>query len=103
MKRWTKNECLDLHKAIDIAKRRLDEVQSELGRVGLDPRLTAEEKLLMSEYKILKQRESMELQQRMEEEWLLFGDKYSKLFHKLLRAKANRTSICEITDESGVT
>lgn len=38
----------------------------------------------------------------MEEEWLLFGDKCSKIFHQLLRARANRTTICEITDVAGL-
>lgn len=40
----------------------------------------------------------MEMGQKAEEEWLIFGDKCSKLFHKFLKAKKNRKAIYEVED-----
>lgn len=43
----------------------------------------------------------MEMQQKAKEEWILLGDKCSKHFYKLLKARANRATICEIENEEG--
>lgn len=45
--------------------------------------------------------ETMEMRPKTEEEWLIFGDKCLKLFHKFLRAKSSRKSICKIVDIGG--
>lgn len=42
------------------------------------------------------------MRQKAKEEWLTFGDRCSKHFHKFLKAKKNRSAISEITDKQGI-
>lgn len=56
----------------------------------------------MAEFKRLCDMEVMEMRQRAEEEWIIFGDKYSKVFHRILKAKKNKSTICDIEDSNGV-
>lgn len=62
IKRWTRAACPGIQKALEELKVRLDAVQNELGVIGLDYKLAEEERKLLKEYRVLKLRESIEIQ-----------------------------------------
>lgn len=45
--------------------------------------------------------ESMEMQQKAHDEWLIFGGTCSKYFRKFLQAKKNKSAIVEVIDLEG--
>lgn len=91
-----------LQKEIADAKEKLNNTQMELNRDSRNQRLVEREKRVMGEFKKLCEREVLEMQQRVEEEWTIFRDKCSKVFHKLLKAKKNKLAICEVEDMQGL-
>lgn len=87
LKIWVKETCLDLQKAIATNKEKLNVVQASLGITGTNYSLEAEEIKLISEYSILRQMETIDMCQKAEEEWTIFGDMCSKFFHNFLKVK----------------
>lgn len=102
LKEWVKESCPDIQKVLANNKSKLHIVQSLLGNIGTNPSLELEERNLLAERSTLRQMESMDMHQRAKEEWTIFGDRCSKFFHSFLKAKRNRTIICEIEDGEGI-
>lgn len=45
--------------------------------------------------------EEVEMRQKAEKEWVIFGDRCSKKFHMLMKAKNNRNAICQLNNAQG--
>lgn len=95
LRSWVKEHGPNLLKDIASTKRKLNEIQDAIN--GVEELLTGEKELLF-DYQLLCDMEIFEMKQKAEEEWLLFGDKCSKYFHKFLKAKRNHTVISQGTD-----
>lgn len=61
VKRWVKELCPNLQKAIVRNKVKVIVVQIQLSIIGSDTNLEIEEKKLLSDYKLLNQMETMEM------------------------------------------
>lgn len=96
-----KGRSSGLIERIARVKDKLDEVQKLLGVKGADPLLERIGLALLDEYKNIRQMEATEMQQKAEDEWIFFGDRCSKVFHKLLKAKRNKATVCEVKDKEG--
>lgn len=42
------------------------------------------------------------MKQKAEDDWILLGDRCSKYFYKLMKAKHNLLGILEVEDEQGI-
>lgn len=62
--------------------------------------LLEEEETLLEEYKLLCERENMELRQKAENEWPLFGHRCSKVFYKIIKAERNKSSLRDVSDSN---
>lgn len=61
-----------------------------------------QEALALQEYNKLYEMEIMEMKKRVEEEWIIYGDRCSKVFHKILKSKKNCLIICQIQNDKGI-
>lgn len=89
IKEWVKDNRTNIQNLVHDAKVKLEATQVRLAGDIYNTSLLEEEAALLKEYKWACYVETVDMKQKAEDDWLLLGDRCSKYFHELMKAKHN--------------
>ncbi|KAF5196456.1 hypothetical protein FRX31_013959 [Thalictrum thalictroides] len=85
LKIWAREHCANISERVIVAKQKLVDVQKLLVINAYDVALLEEENKCKKDFTGLLKMEYEELRQKTNCTWMLNGDKYTAIFHSLLK------------------
>ncbi|XP_074277932.1 uncharacterized protein LOC141601537 [Silene latifolia] len=102
LKQLNRARFADVEKAVEVAKLRLSDLQSQIHKNPTNHTILQEESDAAEEYKDLCRAHHSYLSQKAKVAWLCEGDENSKFFHNQIKSRQMHNKILQIKDTNGL-